>query len=107
MSKKTGNKVQDNNSDLDYWIWKMDETGAEEWQKNLGGAGPDFLNSIQNTRDGGFILAGVSSSGKSFDKKDECRGQDDFWIIKLDAGGGEQWQKTIGGSGQEKLQSIV
>jgi hypothetical protein len=106
LSKNSGNKMDDNVGDLDYWIWKMNEDGDLEWQKNFGGTGTDFLQSIKLTRDGGFILAGTSNSEKGFDKSDPCMGQDDFWIIKLNAGGGQQWQKTIGGSGQEKLQSI-
>jgi hypothetical protein len=106
LSKKSGNKTEDNNGDLDYWVWKMDEKGDLDWQKNFGGSGADFLQSIALTGDGGFILAGTSASVKGLDKKEDSRGGDDFWIIKLNAKGGEEWQKTIGGSDQEKLQSI-
>ncbi|WP_298138001.1 hypothetical protein, partial [Flavobacterium sp.] len=106
LSVKSGNKTQGNNGDLDYWVWKMNEDGDLDWQKNMGGNGSDFLQSIDLTNDGGFILGGVSASGKSFDKLEESIGQDDFWIVKLNAKGEEQWQKTIGGSGQEKLHSI-
>ena len=106
LSSKTGNKTSDNRGDLDYWVWKMNEKGDLEWQKSFGGSGADFLQSMVLTRDAGFILAGTSSSNKSFDKTEDSRGQDDFWIIKLNAKGVEEWQKTIGGSGQEKLQSI-
>ncbi len=106
LSKNSGNKMDDNVGDLDYWIWKMNEDGDLEWQKSFGGTGTDFLQSIKLTREGGFILAGTSNSGKGFDKKDDCKGQEDFWIIKLNPGGGQQWQKTIGGSSQEKLQSV-
>jgi|SRR5690554_889117 len=106
LSGKSGNKNQDNKGDFDYWIWKMDERGDLDWQKSFGGVGADFLNSIQNTKDGGFILAGTSRSNKSGDKKNDSFGQDDYWIIKLNAEGGEEWQKTIGGSGQELLKAI-
>ena len=106
LSTKSGNKTEDNNGDLDYWIWKMDEKGDLDWQKNFGGSGSDFLQSIALTKDGGFILAGNSSSDKDFDKKENCRGIEDFWIIKLDAKGNEEWQKTIGGSGQDKLKTV-
>lgn len=106
LSKKSGNKTQDNNGDLDYWIWKMKEKGDLDWQKNIGGSGSDFLQSIALTNDAGYILAGTSNSDKGFDKEDDSKGQDDFWIIKLNAKGEQEWQKTIGGSGQEKLQSI-
>jgi hypothetical protein len=103
LSDKTGNKTDNNNGDLDYWVWKMDEKGELDWQKSFGGSGFDLLQSIKNTRDGGFILAGTSSSNVGFQKKDSCRGVTDFWVIKLDAKGEEQWQKTIGGNGQEEL----
>jgi hypothetical protein len=101
LSKKSGNKSQDNNGDLDYWIWKMKENGDLDWQKNIGGSGSDFLQSIALTNDAGYILAGTSNSEKGFDKEDTSKGQDDFWIIKLNAKGEQEWQKTIGGSGQE------
>jgi len=107
LSKKTGNKTEDGNGSLDYWLWKMDEDGDLDWQKSFGGAGADLLQSVRLTRDGGFILAGTSDSQKGLHKKDSCRGHEDFWIIKLNAKGAEEWQRTIGGSGQELLQSIA
>jgi hypothetical protein len=103
LSNKSGNKTDNNKGDLDYWVWKMDEKGELDWQKSFGGSGFDLLQSIKNTRDGGFILAGTSSSNSDFQKKDSCRGVTDFWVIKLDAKGEEVWQKTIGGSGQDEL----
>jgi outer membrane murein-binding lipoprotein Lpp len=106
LSVKSGNKTEGNHGDLDYWVWKMKENGDLDWQKNFGGSGSDFLQSMDLTRDGGFILAGTSNSGIDFDKTEETRGNDDFWILKLDAKGNMEWQKTIGGSSQEKLQSI-
>jgi sarcosine oxidase delta subunit len=107
LSKNTGNKTDDNNGNLDYFIWKMDEKGDLDWQKGFGGSGTDLLQSIKLTPDGGFILAGTSNSPKGLHKKDECKGLEDFWIIKLNAKGAEQWQRTIGGTGQELLQSIA
>ncbi|UTN03389.1 T9SS type A sorting domain-containing protein [Flavobacterium bizetiae] len=103
LSNKTGNKTDDNQGDLDFWIWKMNEKGDLDWQKSIGGSGFDLLQSIKNTRDGGFILAGTSSSSTGFQKKEDCKGITDFWVVKLDASGGEQWQRTIGGSGQDEL----
>lgn len=107
ISNKNGNKTESNKGDLDYWLWKMDEKGMPEWQKSFGGSGVDILYSVKNTFDGGFILAGTSSSNKSTDKKDDSKGQEDFWVIKLDAKGNEMWQRTIGGTSQEKLLSVT
>lgn len=110
LSNKNGNKSDNNKGDFDYWVWKMNDKGELDWQKSFGGSGMDLLQSIKITTDAGFILAGTSSSSKggerATDKKDACKGNSDFWIIKLDAKGNEIWQKTIGGNGQEKLQSI-
>lgn len=121
LSKKTGNKTEDNRGDLDYWVWKMDEQGELDWQKSIGGSGQDILRCVLLTNEGGFLLAGSSSpntlttpaempaDGKYLDgdKKDRGRGEADFWIIKLNAKGGEEWQKTIGGSGQDEVTCMV
>ncbi|QAA81977.1 T9SS type A sorting domain-containing protein [Aequorivita sp. H23M31] len=106
LSGKTGNKEQENINNLDYWIWKMDERGDLDWQKSFGGMGADFLSSITNTRDGGFILAGSSNSLKGGDKIEDCFGNEDYWIIKLNAKGDEEWQVTIGGSGRDIVKEI-
>jgi len=107
LSKKSGAKTAINRGDMDYWVWKMDEKGNQDWQKGMGGSGQDMLACVLLTNDGGYILAGSSESDKSLDKKENSRGSSDFWIIKLNAKGGEEWQKTIGGSGQDELTSIV
>ncbi|QBZ98879.1 T9SS type A sorting domain-containing protein [Flavobacterium sangjuense] len=107
LSKKTGNKTEDNRGDLDYWVWKMDEKGELDWQKSLGGSGQDMLQCILLTNDGGFLLAGSSESGEELDKKAKARGESDFWIIKLNAKGGEEWQKTIGGLRQDEINGVV
>jgi hypothetical protein len=106
LSGKTGTKTGASRGDLDYWVWKMDENGELDWQKSFGGSGMDLLQSVQVTGDGGFILAGSSRSDKGGDKKENGMGNGDFWIIKLNAKGDEEWQRTIGGGGQEQLQSI-
>lgn len=106
ISGKTGTKTDKGKGHFDYSLWKLNEGGEVEWQKSYGGSGEDFLQSVALTAEGGYILAGVSASGKGLDKKDDGFGQDDFWIIKLDPAGNEEWQLTTGGDGQEKLQCI-
>lgn len=102
-SGKTGNKSDANRGNLDYWIWKMDEKGDLQWQRTYGGKGMDFLSSIKRTTDSGYIIAGSSDSSLEGDKKDTLRGKLDYWIIKTNAVGDEEWQKTIGGSGSDEL----
>jgi len=87
ISGKNGNKEDNNKGDLDYWLWKMDEKGNLDWQKSFGGNKVDLLQSIAITHDGGFILGGTSTSDKGIDKKENSKGQEDFWVIKLNAKG--------------------
>lgn len=107
LSGKSGNKQDEGIRDLDYWLWKMDEHGDLDWQKSFGGNGTDLLQSVDLTPDGGFILGGTSTSGQGEMKSEPARGQEDLWIIKLNAKGDLQWEKTLGGSGRDELKQIV
>jgi hypothetical protein len=73
----------------DVWILKLDASGDVEWQKSYGDLGIDSARSIQQTADGGYIVAAHTSSFGA--------GSDDVWILKLDASGNMEWQKTFGG----------
>lgn len=94
-------------SDLNYFIWKIDENGKEEWQKTYGGKGKDLLSVIRLTSDGGYILGGQSVSGIGGDKDSPCLGGDDIWVLKLNAAGVIQWQVTLGGEGKDILDCIL
>ncbi len=90
----------------DYWIVKTDSLGNIQWQNTIGGSLDDYLESIKQTTDGGYILAGHSWSNISGDKNENCFGIFDYWIVKTDATGNIQWQNTIGGSLQDWLSCI-
>ncbi|MEI7509802.1 MAG: T9SS type A sorting domain-containing protein [Flavobacterium sp.] len=90
----------------DFWIIKLDAKGNEEWQKTFGGIGQDKLKTICPTADGGYIIGGSSNSNLSDEKKDNCYGGMDYWVIKIDFKGGIQWQKTFGGIYNDELQNI-
>tara|TARA_R110002072_G_scaffold235697_1_gene393312 strand:+ start:25926 stop:27551 length:1626 start_codon:yes stop_codon:yes gene_type:complete len=92
---------------MDFWLWKMSETGKLEWQRSYGGDGIDKLNSLVITRDGGMLLGGTSNSQKGFDKSNASFGGDDFWVLRLDPFGNIIWQKTYGGKGEEKLTKVI
>lgn len=67
----------------DYWVIKINATGELQWQNCLGGSANDFGNSIQQTTDNGFIVAGRSISN-NIDVSGN-NGSYDFWVVKLDA----------------------
>ncbi|MCE3007288.1 MAG: hypothetical protein LW884_02945 [Bacteroidetes bacterium] len=76
------------------------------WDKTLGGGENDGPGIIRQTSDGGYIVAGDSESGIEGTKTDTKRGSGDYWIIKLDKSGHVQWDKTIGGNGNDRLSSL-
>ncbi len=103
----SGNKTKQNQGGLDYFIWKMDENGNQEWQNSFGGDGDDLLKSALTTPDGGYLLVGSSDSSKSGDKTEKAIGMMDIWLIKLDPTGTIQWQKTIGGLGDDEAVTVI
>lgn len=98
-----GDKTEPNYGGQDYWIVKLDNLGSIIWQNSIGGASNDFLTSIRQTSDGGYVVGGFSSSSISGDKTDPNLGGEDYWIVKLDVTGNIVWQKTIGGSNSDRL----
>lgn len=106
LSDKSGLKTQKNHGNLDYFLWKMDKNGEEEWQLSFGGEGQDLLKSIYPTTDMGYILGGYSDSGKSDSKFSENKGKNDIWIIKINARGDQEWQQSYGGDGDDRLVQI-
>jgi hypothetical protein len=100
-------KNEDSRGGLDYWIIKLNSKGTIEWQKTIGGSYQDQLKSIAITRDGGYIVGGYSNSMASGEKSDDAFGQGDYWILKLDNKGNIQWQKTIGGDGDDNLTCLL
>ncbi len=96
--------VSGNHGGRDYWIVKLKKTGAIEWQKSLGGSDYDFANSIQQTADSGYIVAGSSRSNDG--DVSGNHGSYDYWIVKLKKTGAIQWQKSLGGSNVDEATSI-
>ncbi len=105
-SNISGDKTENSLGSADYWVVKLNATGAIQWQNTIGGDGFDLLFSIQQTADGGYILGGFSSSNISGDKTENALGNEDYWVVKLNATGAIQWQNTIGGNGIDELNSI-
>jgi hypothetical protein len=66
-------------------------TPVEEWSKTFGGTGDDFAFAVQQTSDGGYILAGVKSL-----KSDGDDVSGEAWLVKTDSKGNKQWDKTFG-----------
>ena len=96
--------VRGNHGDGDYWVVKLDASGNLVWQKCLGGSNNDEARSIQQTADGGYVVAGHTNSNDGDVRGNH--GDDDYWVVKLDASGNLVWQKCLGGSKDEYAQSV-
>lgn len=73
--------VSGNHGAADFWVVKLNSSGDILWQKCLGGTIDDYANSIQQTSDGEFIVAGYtwSNDGDVSGKHFFC----DYWVVKL------------------------
>ena len=105
FSNSTDGDVTGNKGGFDHWIVKLDPAGVIQWQKNFGGGQDDRAYAIQQTKDGGYVVAGTarSTDGDVTGYKD----WEDFWVVKLDGSGTLQWQKTLGGAKDDIARSIV
>ncbi|MHC4633484.1 MAG: hypothetical protein ACYS9C_19735, partial [Planctomycetota bacterium] len=74
----------------DVYLIKTDSNGNGEWEKTFGGSGGEWGYSVQQSTDGGYIIAGYTSSYGA--------GASDVYLIKTEPNGNSQWQKTFGGS---------
>ena len=82
----------------DVYVLKLNSDGSLAWQKTFGGSDYDVAHSIQQTTDGGYIVAGYTSSFGA--------GSRDVYILKLNSDGSLAWQKTFGGSNYDVAHSI-
>ena len=82
----------------DAHVVKMDSSGNEEWSKTFGGPILDSASSVQQTLDGGYIIAGYTDSFPT--------GERDIYLVKTDSKGGEEWSRALGGSQSDSASSV-
>ena len=84
--------------DYDLYLLRLDSGGDTLWSATYGGPETDQGCDIQQTSDGGFILAGKTKSYGS--------GESDVYLLKVDFVGGVLWSKTFGGTGRDEGWSV-
>ena len=96
-----GDKSESSRGYWDYWAVKVDSNGTKQWDRRYGGSAEDEPAAAIQTADGGYLLVGFSRSGASGDKSEPGKGLEDYWVVKLDSNGTKQWDRTIGGQGND------
>ena len=72
--------------------------GAMQWNVTFGGTDVDYVESVQQIIDGGYIVAGFTDSFGA--------GGYDMWLVKTNSSGGQQWNVTFGGTGADYALSV-
>lgn len=86
--------------DADVYLIKTDSNGDSLWTKIFGGTGSDYGYSVQQTTDGGYIIAGYSNSfGTGISDYDS-------YVIRTDSNGDSLWTKTYGGTNSDQSFSV-
>jgi ribosomal protein S11 len=94
-----------NRGSTDLLVVRTDADGNRIWQRTYGGSGYDAAATILSTPEGGFMIAGQTTSNDG--DITGAHGNNDFWLIKLDASGNKIWSKVFGGSGYDGANAMV
>jgi hypothetical protein len=85
---------------LDIGLIKTDTNGVEQWNQTFGGGNNDYGFSVEQTTDGGYIIAGGAGSNIS------SNGGTDVYLIKTDVNGNSLWTRTLGGASSDVGYSV-
>lgn len=88
----------------DYWVLRLNATGDIVWQRSVGGSLADEAWAVDVAPDGGFYVAGSTSSVDG--DFGGSAGEEDYGIVRLSADGALVWQRTLGGSWRDQATAI-
>ncbi len=97
--------IDTNHGYADFWLAKLASTGELLWQRSYGGSSDDAPFAIHPTTDGGNILVGFTESVDG--DVTGNHGWADGWVVKVDSLGNLEWQRALGGSGNDFLSAVT
>jgi hypothetical protein len=88
----------------DVYVFKIDEQGALLWSQTYGDYNDQVGNSIEQTKDGGFIITGYSTKRQSYyevNRYGDIVNNNDVYLLKIDKNGNLQWSNVYDSSNNE------
>jgi hypothetical protein len=101
-----GNKTANSYGLEDMWLVRTDSSGNKLWDVSFGGRAIDWATSVRQTSDGGFVVAGASTSPASGNKSSDSWGGSDFWVVRFNAAGAKLWDRSFGGDNWDAAYTI-
>lgn len=83
----------------DMYLIKTDANGIYQWNQTYGNTDSDYAYSVIQAKDGGYVLAGYTSSSITHSY--------DALLVKAYANGTQEWRQTIGGSASERARAVA
>lgn len=102
-------KTQPSRGGYDFWVVKVDTLGRKIWDRTIGGSADDYCFAASSYRvaGNGILIGGDSSSPPGFEKTGNCRGFNDYWLVKLSPSGVVGWDMTYGHNDFDELNRIA
>lgn len=112
-TRSTDGDISFNNGFYDFWLIKLDASGNLIWEKTYGYSGNDQGQAILQTTDGGYFLTGfMDFDGRTLNeplnqKSGNRHGVGEFWAIKTDVSGNENWNQYYGGTDNDRAYDVI
>ncbi len=96
-----------NKGGLDIVVLKLDANGNKQWVHNYGGSQDETANALLVASDGGFVIAGTTSSSDGDVTGQHGGGADDYWVLRLSSTGTKVWATALGGTDEDQAMAIT